>query len=143
MPTITQTLYIRAKRWMMGNRWGKIVLLLLAPYFVTPNDFVVMTDEKSRTFVRLAKFSTSFSASAFAAFIASKLAVKAIVSEVPNIDGASGAEYAAQLSNLGFFVSIYVTVVALALFIYRVFWSLFTIKQFGIFLSDSKTNLAI
>ncbi|BDW97714.1 hypothetical protein MACH10_33990 [Thalassospira tepidiphila] len=92
-------LYAAFKRFLMNNTKGRWLLLLLAPFVVTPADFVEL-DKSKGMFTRLTGWGLPVSSALFCGFAGSMVYGSLFKTMAPNISGLSGAEYATRLAQL-------------------------------------------
>ncbi len=102
------------RRWLLTNKWGRIVLVSLAPLIATPKDLEDVRGQPRTLFGRFAKSLTPPIAGAFfLAWAASSVAISFSTLTTPDIPGFSGAEYMEVVQRLGqvtfwlaFFISV-------------------------------------
>jgi len=92
-------LYVAFKRFLMNNPKGRWFLLLLAPFVVTPADFVEL-DKTKGMFARLTGWGLPFSPALFCGFAGSMVYGSLFKTMAPNISGLSGAEYSTRVAQV-------------------------------------------
>jgi len=90
-------LYVAFKRFLLKNNTGQVLLLLLAPFVVTPADFIDINRNKGM-FVRVAGWFLPLSSALFLGLAGAGVYGMLLKAAVPNVPGLSGAEYADILS---------------------------------------------
>lgn len=104
----------RAKRWLVSNRLGKMLLVGLAPLIVTPDLFDHEEGKSKPIYVRFGYMPILTSAS-FLSWAMSKAIVYMVMKFTPNIDGMTGADYASSLSKIQLYSGMSAWVIAIAI----------------------------
>ncbi|MEZ6853148.1 hypothetical protein [Halodesulfovibrio aestuarii] len=93
----------KVQDWLLSNKWGRLFLIILASFFLTPNKFKTMTESEKSIYARLQSVQVVFTVSSFVAYIVSCAISENFKSRFPNIDGLTGAEYSNFIGKISLY----------------------------------------
>lgn len=109
----------KVQSWLLSNKWGRLFLIVLASFYLTPKKFVAINEGEKNLYARLQSKQVICTTSLVIGAIASSTILQHFKSHFPNVDGFSGAEYfdfIIKVSHYGFGSGLFWTVLVILLY---------------------------
>lgn len=94
---------VKIRKWLLTNKWGKVLLLTISPFYLLPQHFENHTGKSKPIIVRFAGvFGPPLTAALFFGWVLSKFAKNMITHTTPSIQGVTGQGYVKIIENISF-----------------------------------------